>query len=84
MDVTEWGKSYMEQNPISQEMQGAIDREVKKLLDTGYEKAVSTLRKNKKKLDLIAEQLVKKETLEGEEFINLMKEEPKKSVTVKA
>jgi cell division protease FtsH len=84
MDVTEWGKSYMEQNPISQEMQGLIDREVKKLLDTGYEKALSQLKKYRKKLDRIAEELVKKETLEGEEFIAMMKEETKKSVTVKA
>ena len=72
MDVTEWGKQYMEQNVVSQEMQGAIDREVKKLLDEGYRKAAEILKKHKKKLDLIAIELVKKETLESEEFEQLM------------
>ena len=68
MDITEWGKQYMEQNTISQDMQGKIDVEVKKLLDEGYRKAAELLKKYKKKLDLVAEELIKKETLEGEEF----------------
>jgi cell division protease FtsH len=72
MDITEWGKSYMEQTSISPEMQSAIDREVKKLLDTGYAQAVVLIKKNKKKLDLVAEELVKKETLESDEFEVIM------------
>lgn len=72
MDVTEWGKQYLEQNQISQEMQGSIDREVKKLVDEGYRKASELLKKHKKKLDEIAEALIKKETLEGDEFAILM------------
>lgn len=72
VDVTEWGKQYMEQNTISQEMQGTIDREVKKLVDEGYRKAAEILKKHKKKLDLIASELVTKETLESEEFEQLM------------
>ncbi|OGG29547.1 cell division protein FtsH [Candidatus Gottesmanbacteria bacterium RIFCSPLOWO2_01_FULL_49_10] len=80
MDITEWGKQYMEQNAVSQEMQGAIDREVKKLLDEGYKKAAEILKKNKKKLDEVAAELVKKETLESEEFEQLMGG-PKRRVT---
>lgn len=72
LDVTEWGKQYMEQNTISQDMQGKIDHEVKKLIDEGYRKAAEILKKNKKKLDEIAAELVKKETLESEEFEQLM------------
>lgn len=72
IDVTEWGKQYMEQNQISQEMQGTIDREVKKLLDEGYRKAAEILKKHRKQLDIIAEELVKKETVESEEFEALM------------
>ncbi|MBI2405307.1 ATP-dependent zinc metalloprotease FtsH [Candidatus Gottesmanbacteria bacterium] len=72
MDITEWGKSYMEQNPISPEMQGAIDREVKKFLDEGYKQAAAILKKYRVKLDQVAEELVKKETIEGEEFEQLM------------
>ena len=72
MDVTEWGKSLMEQSQISQEMQGVIDREVKKFLDEGYRKAAEFLKKHKKQLDKIAAELVKKETIESEEFETLM------------
>ena len=72
LDVTEWGKQYMEQNTISQDMQGKIDVEVKKLLDEGYRKAAEILKKHKKKLDIIAAELVKKETIESEEFEQLM------------
>ncbi len=78
-DITEWGKSLMEQNAVSQEMQSAIDREVKKFLDEGYKKAVDTLKKHKKQLDVIAAELVKKETIESEEFEALMGG-PKKKV----
>ncbi len=71
-DITEWGKSYMDQNAISPDMQGAIDREVKKFLDEGYKQAAIILKKYRSKLDVVAEALVKKETLEGEEFEQLM------------
>lgn len=68
MDVTEWGKSFMQENTVSQDMQAAIDREVKKLLDTGYAQAAAILKKHKADLDKIALELVKKETMESEEF----------------
>lgn len=71
-DVTEWGKAFYEQQNVSPEMLGAIDREMKKLLDTGYQKALSVLKKHRKELDRVAEALVKKETLEGDEFAALL------------
>ena len=73
IDVAEWGKTYFQPSEISPEMAAKVDKEVKKIVDECYEKAVGILRTNKKKLDLIAEKLVKKETLEGEEFERLMK-----------
>jgi cell division protease FtsH len=71
-DITEWGKSLSEHNAISPEMLSAIDREVKKFLDEGYKKAAEILKKHKKHLDKIAAELIKKETLESEEFEALM------------
>ncbi|MBI5613438.1 ATP-dependent zinc metalloprotease FtsH [Candidatus Gottesmanbacteria bacterium] len=71
-DVTEWGKAYMEQQPISQEMLAAIDREISKLVDTGYKKALALVKKHRKKLDVVAEELIRKETVESEEFEALM------------
>jgi cell division protease FtsH len=72
MDITEWGKTYVEQQNVSQDMQAAIDREVKNLLDEGYKTALAILKKNRKKMDIIAAELVKKETIEGDEFETLM------------
>lgn len=72
VDVTEWGKQLLEQTSISPEMAAAIDREVKKLIDSGYQRAVEILKKHRKKLDEVAAELIKKETLEAEEFEQLM------------
>lgn len=71
-DVTEWGKSMFDQSSISQETQAIIDREVKKIIDEGYKNAVEILKKHKKQLDSIANELIKKETVEMEEFEALM------------
>jgi cell division protease FtsH len=45
---------------------------VKRLLEEGYSRAVEILKKYRKKLDLIANELIKKETIEGDEFEQLM------------
>lgn len=72
MDVTEWGKAFYEAPQISPEMMSKIDSEVKKLIDAGYKTAYSVLKKLRTKLDAVAEELVKKETLEGDEFDRIM------------
>ena len=48
----------------------AMQRDVQEVIN--YRKAMEILRKNRKKLDVIAQELVKKETIEGEEFEHLM------------
>jgi len=68
MDITEWGKSYMEQNNVSQEMLGKIDAEVKKIISEAYAKAVSTLKGNRKSLDQVANELILRESLDQDEF----------------
>lgn len=78
-DVTEWGKAFYEQQSVSQEMQSAIDREVKKLLDAAYERAVMVVKKYRKDLDIVAEELIKKETLEGDDFALLLGGEKKRT-----
>jgi cell division protease FtsH len=72
MDVTEWGKSLSEQQQISPEMMSKIDTEIQKFVNTGYKEAVDILKKHKKQLDDIAALLLKKETVEGDEFELLM------------
>lgn len=58
---------------VSQTMQTAIDREVAFIIDEAYKRANLALKQNRKKLDEVAAVLMKKETLEGEEFEKIMK-----------
>ncbi len=88
--VIEWGmsdlgainlqteKRYMyEPQEISPEMQAKIDTEIKKILDEAYAQAVRVLQSNKKELDLLANTLLKKETMEADEFATFMGPKPK-------
>ncbi len=80
MDVTEWGKAYYESPSVSPEMMSKIDNEVKKILDNAYKLAFATLKKVRTRLDDVAEELVKKETLEGDEFAQIMRGVPSEVV----
>ncbi len=66
------GRFYQEPQKISEDMSGRIDQEIKRLLDEGMQLATDILKKNKKLLDKVAEALIARETLEGEEFEKIM------------
>ncbi len=70
---------FYEPNQISPDMQAKIDAQVKNFIDAGYKKALATLKKLRKELDRVALELIKKESLEGEEFERLMGY-PKKAI----
>jgi cell division protease FtsH len=72
MDITEWGQSMMDQPSISPEMLSKIDSEVQELLGVALTTAQKILKVHKKQLDTVMKELVKHETLEGEEFEKLM------------
>jgi len=78
IDVTEWGKSFMEQTNISQEMLAKIDQEIKKIINQSYQKAKDILSQKRKYLDLIAQELIKRESLDQEDFEKIVGEKPKK------
>ena len=71
-------KSVYEQSELSQEMAAKIDEEVKKISEEAYSQATAILSKLRKKLDMLAEELLKKETIEGEDFVRLIG--PKKAL----
>jgi len=73
IETSEWGRSWVQPSEVSPEMQAKVDKEIKKIVDESYQKALEILKKSKKKLAIIADKLVKQETLEGEEFEKLMK-----------
>lgn len=60
------------QSQVSQEVSAKIDREITKIIDAGYKKAKDTLIKNRKKLDLVADTLLERETLERDDFEKLV------------
>jgi len=69
-----------DQTELSDEMAGRIDTEIKKITDLGYKNASMILTKLHTKLDLLASELMKKETIESEEFERLIG--PKKALAV--
>ena len=58
--------------PYSQKTSEAIDEEVKKLVDAAYAKAVTLLKANHDKLELLATTLLEKETMDGRDVEALM------------
>jgi cell division protease FtsH len=65
-------KSIYEQSEVSPEMAAKIDIEVRKITETAYKNATAILDKLQEKLDTLAKELLKKETIEGEDFIQLI------------
>ncbi len=72
-DFSDMGINWFEPEQISESMRSKIDEEVKKIVDKGSQKANEILVKHKDKLDLVAKELLVRETLESEEFEALMK-----------
>ncbi|MEK7597409.1 MAG: ATP-dependent zinc metalloprotease FtsH [Patescibacteria group bacterium] len=67
-DVTEWGKTYYEQNVLSQEVMNSIDAEIKKIIMTAYNQAIEIVKSKKKLMDKVADVLIKKESIDQDEF----------------
>lgn len=60
----------------SEQVAAQIDKEVKALLDSSYQRAITLLEKNIDKLHLVANALLAEETLSREEFVLLMEGKP--------
>ncbi len=65
-------ESPYDTDQLSSEMQAKVDNEVKKIIDEGLEEATRVLKKLRKKLDILAEELLKQETIESEGFEKLI------------
>ncbi len=76
-------RSVYEQSDVSPEMAAKIDAQVKMISDEAYTQATKILTKLRSKLDIIAEELMIKETIDSDDFVRLIG--PKKALaTVKA
>ena len=62
------GRDMARSKNYSEEVAARIDKEVKKMIDKAYEKAQEILEKNINKLHAVAQALLEREKLTGEEF----------------
>lgn len=62
------GRDWGQEKSYSEETAGVIDEEIKRIIDNAYESAKSILREHRDKLDRVADILVEKEKITGEEF----------------
>ena len=75
-------RNFYEKSEVSSEMAAKIDVQVKKITDEAYRQAIEILVKLRKKLDILAEELLKRETIEAEDFVKLIG--PKKALATVA
>ncbi len=68
------GRDFARDRNYSEDVAMEIDREVRNIMMQSYDKAKAVLEENWSKLNLIAETLMEKETLEATDFENLMKQ----------
>ena len=66
------GRDYNKTKDFSDQVALQIDQEVKKIIDECYKQAKSIVSKEKKLIDIIAETLIKKETITKEEIEDLV------------
>ena len=68
----DWGRAYADPYRMSDIMQGKIDEEVKRLVEDGYKLAVKVITENREKMDRLVKKLLEIETIEQEEFDEIM------------
>ncbi|MBD2593839.1 ATP-dependent metallopeptidase FtsH/Yme1/Tma family protein [Nostoc spongiaeforme FACHB-130] len=66
------GRDIMSERDFSEETAAAIDEEVRKLVDTAYNRAKDVLINNRHILDQLAQMLVDKETVDAEELQEIL------------
>jgi cell division protease FtsH len=69
------GNAYMGesgQSTCSPETARLVDEEIREIIAESHERARTILRENREKMDELAEYLLEKETINGEEFMNIL------------
>jgi cell division protease FtsH len=74
VEESEYGRSFWQPAEISSKMAAKVDEEIKGIIDRAYQQALEILKKQRSKLDLLAQKLLEKETIEQTEFEQLMKD----------
>ena len=66
------GRDFAQHKDVSEQTAAVIDAEVKNIIDTAYRKAVDILNENMNKLHDVANVLLEREKIDGEEFEEIM------------
>lgn len=66
------GRDYQNTKGYSEQVAGTIDQEVKVLIDKAYAQCCDILKENREKVRQLADYLLEKESITGEQFANLM------------
>ena len=66
------GSSVTKHKPVSEETARLIDEEIRSVIDANYDRAERILRENLDKLQVMAEALVKYETIDHEQIDDIM------------
>ena len=67
------GRDITRDKNYSEELAAAIDREMRRIMDECYQQALGILREHRAELDGVFAALMERETLETEQFANLMR-----------
>ena len=76
------GRDIMAERDFSEETAAAIDDEVRNLVDQAYRRAKSVLTENRSVLNMLAEMLVDRETVDAEELQDLLATSDVKMATI--
>jgi cell division protease FtsH len=76
------GRDIMAERDFSEETAAAIDDEVRSLVDQAYRRAKSVLTDNRSVLNMLAEMLVDRETVDAEELQDLLATSDVKMATI--
>ncbi len=70
------GRSVTQHKQVSDETAHVIDEEIRKIIDSNYNRAETTLKQNLEKLHLMAEALIKYETIDSNQIGDIMEGRP--------
>jgi cell division protease FtsH len=70
------GRSVTQHKNVSDETAHAIDEEIRSFIDRNYERAKDILEENRKKLQIMAEALIKFETIDSDQIDEIMSGKP--------
>ncbi len=74
-EVSDYAKTWGEASKISDNLQQKVDDEIRHILAEGEKRAMEILSKHRTTLDKVSAELIEKETLDGDEFLQLVGQE---------